>query len=214
MSPVVTLQMNKMNRKLNTHLHCTCQKILVHQIEIRNQMKTKRLILTFISTIFNLYLYFWSNLMPEMSHGLQLATMEHSRFLAWNHPTCFRFGVIWGQACPMVCGRLPWNILDLCFLQKHWTTFLTPLPWNDLDSCFYVNIEPNFWHKMTSQKLLFLKQSESRRVPWFAGGYHGTFWIFGLKPIRLFHIWCCLRPGTSHGLRAATMECSGLMLFR
>ncbi len=50
---------------------------------------------------------------------------------------------------------------------------------------------------------------EARHVPWFAGGYHGTFWIFGLKPYGLFPISVCLRPGASHGLRAATMERSG-----
>ena len=73
--------------------------------------------------------------------------MEHSEFLAWNHPGCFPFGVIWGQACPMVCGRLPWN--------------------NVL----------NFWletFRVVSHLVLF----EARHVPWFAGGYHGTFWIY------------------------------------
>ena len=28
---------------------------------------------------------------------------------------------------------------------------------------------------------------EARGVPWFAGGYHGTFWIFGLKPSGASH---------------------------
>ena len=55
---------------------------------------------------------------------------------------------------------------------------------------------------------------EARRVPWFASGYHGTFWIFSLKPSGLIPIWCCLRPGTSHGLRVATMERPGFMLFQ
>jgi hypothetical protein len=60
----------------------------------------------------------------------------------------------------------------------------------------------------------FLKQFEARRVPWFAGGYHGTLWIFGLKPSRLFPIWCGLRPGASHGLGAATMERFGFSKFQ
>ena len=55
---------------------------------------------------------------------------------------------------------------------------------------------------------------EARRIPWFAGGYHGMFWIFGLKASELFPIWCCLRPVASHGLRAATMECSGFSKFQ
>ena len=59
----------------------------------------------------------------------------------------------------------------------------------------------------------FLKQFEARRIPWFAGGYHGMFWIFGLKASGLFPIWCCLRPVASHGLRAATMERSGFSKF-
>ena len=82
----------------------------------------------------------------------------------------------------MVCGRLPWNVLD-------------------------------FWletFRVVSHLVLF----EAMRVPWFAGGYHGTFWIFGLKPSGLFPIWCCLRPGASHGLRAATMERSGFSKFQ
>ena len=68
----------------------------------------------------------WCYLRPGVSHGLRAATMEQrSEFLAWNLPGCFPFGVVWGQARPMVCGWLPWNVLDLCFLGKHWTTFLT-----------------------------------------------------------------------------------------
>ena len=69
--------------------------------------------------------YFWSSLSPGASHGLRAATMVRSGFLAWNLSGCFTFGVVWGQAHPMVCGRLPWNVLGLCFLGKHWTTFLT-----------------------------------------------------------------------------------------
>ena len=81
--------------------------------------------------------YFWSSLRPGASHGLRAATMERSGFSAWNLLGCFPFGVVWGQARPMVCGRLPWNILDLA------------------------------------------------------------------------SFWSSLRPGPSHGLRAATMERSG-----
>ena len=67
----------------------------------------------------------WYCLRPGASHGLRAATMERSGFFAWNLPCCFPFGVVWCQARSMVCGRLPWNVLDLCFLRKHWTTFLT-----------------------------------------------------------------------------------------
>ena len=80
----------------------------------------------------------------------------------------------------MVCGRLPWNVLD-------------------------------FWLEtfgVVSHLVLF----GARRVPWFAGGYHGTFWIFDLKPSGFFPICYCLRPDASHGLRAATMERSRFML--
>ena len=79
----------------------------------------------------------------------------------------------------MVCGRLPWNVL-------------------------------NFWLE-TFWVVSFLVLFEARRVPWFVGGYHGTFLIFGLKPSGLFPVWYCLRSGTSHGLRAATMERSGFL---
>ena len=57
------------------------------------------------------------------------------------------------------------------------------LPWNVLD----------FWLE-TFRAVCRLVLFEARRVPWFAGGYHGTFWIFGLKPSRLFVVWYCLRP--------------------
>ena len=76
------------------------------------------------------------------------------------------------------------------------------LPWNALD--FWLE---TFW--VVSCLVLF----EASCVPWFAGSYHGTFWIFGLKPSGLFPIWYCLRPGTSHGLRAATMERPGFMFL-
>ena len=79
----------------------------------------------------------------------------------------------------MVCGRLPWNVLDF-WLETFWVV-----------SCL----------------VLF----EARIVPWFAGGYHGTLWIFGLKPSGLFPVWYCLRPVASHGLQAATMERSGFL---
>ena len=45
-------------------------------------------------------------------------------------------------------------------------------------------------------------------------GIGTVFCIFGLKPSGLFPIWCCLRPGASHGLRAATMERSGFSEFQ
>ena len=79
----------------------------------------------------------------------------------------------------MVCGRLPWNVLD-------------------------------FWLE-TLRVVFRLALFEARGVPWFAGGYHGTFWIFALKPSRLFPVRYCLRSGASHGLRAATMERSGFL---
>ena len=92
------------------------------------------------------------------------------------------FEAVRGQMRPMVCGRLPWNVLDF-WLETFW---------------------------IVSRLVLF----EARRVPWFAGGYHGTFWIFSLKPSVLFPVWYCLRPGVSHGLQVLPWNVLDLASFR
>ena len=87
--------------------------------------------------------------------------------------------------------------------------FLTTADFFDV---YFVICVLHFWLE-TFWVVFHLVLFEARRVPWFAGGYHGMFWLFGLKPSGLFPVWYCLRPGASHGLRAATMERSGLEIW-
>ena len=68
---------------------------------------------------------FYVNIEPHSWHKMTSFLIVLGTCTGKSLSEALIFEAVWGQARPMVCERLPWNVLDWCFLRKHWTTFLT-----------------------------------------------------------------------------------------
>ena len=170
-------------------------------------------VLNFWLEIFRVVSY-WYCLRPGAFHGLRAATMERSGFskflkqfearrVPWFASGYYRtflisqvFEAVWGQASPMVCGRLPWNVQDF-WLEIFQGGFLFGvvwgqvcpmvcgrLPWNVLDlTSFWSSLRPGASHGLRAATMghsgfsKFLKQTEVRLVQWFTSSYHEMFLI-------------------------------------